>query len=41
VSNVPRARKSFWPHLIDLLGDVGQMEARFGLFRDSVNRHVR
>jgi hypothetical protein len=24
-----------------LLGDVGQMEARFGLFGDSVNQHAR
>jgi hypothetical protein len=30
VPNVPRARKSFWPHPMDILGDVGQMEAHFG-----------
>jgi hypothetical protein len=41
VLNVPRARKSFWPHLKDLLGDVGQMETRFGPFGDSVNLDVR
>jgi hypothetical protein len=29
--NVPRVWKSFWPHPMDLLGDVGQMEACFGL----------
>jgi hypothetical protein len=26
---------------MDLLGDMGQMEAHFGPFRDSVNLHVR
>jgi hypothetical protein len=26
---------------MDLLGDVGQMEAHFGLFGDSVNLHTR
>jgi hypothetical protein len=26
---------------MDLLGDVAQMEAHFGLFEDSVNLHVR
>ena len=35
--NVPRARKSFWAHPILLLGDIGQEEACFGLFADSVN----
>jgi hypothetical protein len=39
--NVPWEQKSFWPHLMDLLGDVGKMEAHFGLFEDSVNLHVR
>jgi hypothetical protein len=39
--NVPWEQKSFWPHLMDLLGDVGQMEAHFGLFEHSVNIHVR
>jgi hypothetical protein len=39
--NVPGAQKSFWPHPMDLLGDVGQMEARFGLFGDSVNLNTR
>jgi hypothetical protein len=28
--------KSFWLHPMVLLGDVGQVEARFGLFGDSV-----
>jgi hypothetical protein len=26
---------------MDLLGDVGQMESRFGLFGDSANLHAR
>jgi hypothetical protein len=26
---------------MELLGDVGQMEARFGLFRDNVNLDTR
>jgi hypothetical protein len=28
-ANVPRAWKSFWAHPMVLLGDVGQVEARF------------
>ena len=35
--NVPRARKSFWAHLMVLLGDVSDVEAHFGTFGDSVN----
>jgi hypothetical protein len=31
----------FWLHPMDLLGDVGQMEVRFGPFGDSVNLHTR
>jgi hypothetical protein len=31
------AWKSFWAHPMVLLGDVVQLEARFSLFRDSVN----
>jgi hypothetical protein len=30
--DVPRAWKSFWSHLMALLGDVGQMEAHFCFF---------
>jgi hypothetical protein len=37
VLNIPRAWKSFLPHPKDLIGDVGQIEAHFGLFGDSVN----
>jgi hypothetical protein len=36
-----RAWKSFWPHPMELLGDVGRMEARFSLFGDNVNLDVR
>jgi hypothetical protein len=28
--NAPRAWKSFWAHLMVLLGNVGQVEACFG-----------
>jgi hypothetical protein len=30
-----------WAHLMELQGDVGQMEARFNLFQDSVNLDAR
>jgi hypothetical protein len=36
VPNVPYAKKSFWTHLMVLLGDKAQLEARFGPFRDGV-----
>jgi hypothetical protein len=39
--NASQAQKSFWMHSIELLGDVGQMEASFGLFGDSVNLDTR
>jgi hypothetical protein len=39
--NVPRAWKLFWVYPMELLGDVGQMEARFGPFGDNVNLHAR
>jgi hypothetical protein len=35
------AWKSFWAHPMVLLGDVGQVEAHFGPFRDSVNIGTR
>jgi hypothetical protein len=41
VTNVPQAWKSFWAHPTVLLGDVGQVEARFGLFGDGVNLSAR
>jgi hypothetical protein len=39
--NVPRAWKSFQAHPTVLLGDVGQVEAHFGPFRDIVNLSAR
>jgi hypothetical protein len=36
VPNIPQAQKSFWAHPIELLGDVGHVESRFGPFGDSV-----
>jgi hypothetical protein len=41
VPKVQQALKSYWAHLIDLLDDVGQGEARLGLFGDSVNLGTR
>jgi hypothetical protein len=35
--NVPKAQKSVWTHLVVLLHDVGQVEAPFGPYGDSVN----
>jgi hypothetical protein len=35
--NKPRARKSFWTHLMELLGDEAHVEARFGPFAYSAN----
>jgi hypothetical protein len=40
-ADVPYAYKSFWAHLIELLSDVGHLEAHFGLYRDSVNISAR
>jgi hypothetical protein len=37
VPNIKWAWKSFLAHPMVLLGDVGQVEARFGLFRDRVD----
>ena len=34
--NVAQAQKSFWTHLMELVGDVGLVESRFGLFGHSV-----
>jgi hypothetical protein len=41
VLNVPKAQKSFWTHLMELLGDVGPMESHFFLFGDSVSVGAR
>jgi hypothetical protein len=35
-SNVPRAWKWLWAHMMVLLGNVCQVEACFGPFADSV-----
>jgi hypothetical protein len=35
------AWKSFSPHPMELLGDMGQMEACFSLFGDNVNLDMR
>ena len=34
-------RKSFWTHLMVLLGDDTQVEAHFGSIGDSTNLHAR
>ena len=36
MSKIPQAQKSFWMHLMELLGDVGHVKSHFGLFGDSV-----
>jgi hypothetical protein len=33
--------KSFWAHPMEFPGDVGQLEAHFGMFGDSVNLGAR
>jgi hypothetical protein len=35
--NVPWARKSFWVHPMVLLGDVAQVQSRYGPIRNSDN----
>jgi hypothetical protein len=39
--NVPYIQKSCWTHPMVLLGDEAQLEAHFGLFRDSANLDAR
>jgi hypothetical protein len=41
VPNVPCARKSFWTHLVELLGDVGRGESCFSLFGGGVSVGAR
>jgi hypothetical protein len=41
VPTLPWVWKSFWAHPMELLGDIGEIEARFSLFRDSVNLDAR
>jgi hypothetical protein len=38
---VQYAQKLFWAHPMELVGDMGQLEALFGLFKDSVNLSAR
>jgi hypothetical protein len=40
-TRLPLASKSFWAHLMELLGDMGQVEACFDTFGDSVNLDAR
>jgi hypothetical protein len=37
VPNVPLAKKSFWSHKLELLGDVGNVESGFRPFGDNTN----
>jgi hypothetical protein len=39
--NLPRAWKSFQAHPMVLLGRIGQVEAHFGPFGDSINLDAR
>jgi hypothetical protein len=39
--SIPQAQKLFWMHLMELLGDVGHIESRFGPFGDSVSVGAR
>ena len=36
-----KGQKSFWTHLMELLGDVGHVESRFGPFGDGVSLGAR
>jgi hypothetical protein len=39
--SVLEARILFWTHRMELLGDMGHVESRFGLFGDSVTVSAR
>jgi hypothetical protein len=39
--NVPLAQKLFWMHPMELLGDVGHVESRFGPIGDGVSIGAR
>jgi hypothetical protein len=39
--NILLAQKLFWAHPMELLGDAGQTEARFGLFGDCASLQTR
>ena len=40
-ANAPKSKKLFWKHLLVLLGEEAQVEARFALFKDSANLDTR
>jgi hypothetical protein len=40
-ANVPKAQKSFWMHLMELLGDVGHVASRFDPIGYSVSVGAR
>jgi hypothetical protein len=35
--NIPQAKKSFWTHPIEYLGDLGHVESHFGPFGESLS----
>jgi hypothetical protein len=39
--NMPKAKKSFWTHPMESLGDVRQVKSRFGPFGDGVSVSAR
>ena len=39
--NATKSKKPFWKHLLVLLGEEAEVEARFDLFRDSANFDAR
>jgi hypothetical protein len=39
--NVPQAQKSFWTHMMELLGDMAHVESCFGPFGDTVSLDAR
>jgi hypothetical protein len=41
VPNIPQPQKSFGTHPMELQGDVGHVESRFGPFGDSVGVGAR
>jgi hypothetical protein len=39
--NAPQARKLFWMHTMELLGEVGHVKSSFGLFVENVSVSAR
>ena len=39
--NAPKSKKPFWTHLLVLLGEEAEVEARFSLFGDCANLDAR